>query len=56
MNTAGFKEDQPVFKEVLSKATRVVPESDEEQFLSHEYLDLYVGMDKSAVHGGFSSQ
>ncbi len=49
VNTAGFKEDQPVFKEVLSQATRVVPESDEEQFLSHEYLDLFVGMDKSAV-------
>ena len=49
VNTAGFKEDQPVFKEILSEATRVVPESDEEQFLSHEYLDLYVGMDRSAV-------
>ena len=27
----------------------MVPQSDEENFLSHEYLDQYVGMDKSAV-------
>lgn len=49
VNTAGYKEDQLVFREVLSTANRIVPESDEEQFLSHEYLDLYVGMDKSSV-------
>ena len=48
-NTVGFKEDQPSFKEVLSTVQRIVPQSDEENFLSHEYLDQYVGMDKSAV-------
>ena len=49
VNTVGFKEDQPSFREVLSTVQRVTPESDEESFLSHEYLDDYVGMDKSAV-------
>ena len=49
VNTTGFKEDQPSFREVLSSSQRVVPESLEERFLSHEYLDDYVGMDKSAV-------
>ena len=49
VNTVGFKEDQPSFREVLSTVQRVVPESLEERFLSHEYLDDYVGMDKSAV-------
>lgn len=49
VDTAGYKEDQPTFREVLSKATRVVPESEEEVFQGHEYLDLYVGMDKSSV-------
>ena len=49
VNTVGFKEDQPSFREVLSTAQRVTPESLEERFLSHEYLDDYVGMDKSAV-------
>ena len=49
VNTVGFKEDQPSFREVLSTAQRVAPESLEERFLSHEYLDDYVGMDKSAV-------
>tara|TARA_B100001559_G_scaffold320276_1_gene331947 strand:+ start:1906 stop:2676 length:771 start_codon:yes stop_codon:yes gene_type:complete len=49
VNTVGFKEDQPSFREVLSNAQRVAPESFEERFLSHEYLDDYVGMDKSAV-------
>ncbi|MGK5095208.1 flagellar basal-body rod protein FlgF [Deltaproteobacteria bacterium TL4] len=49
VNTSGYKEDQLSFREVLSKATRVAPESDEEMFLNHENLDLYVGMDKSAV-------
>ena len=49
VNTVGFKEDQPSFREVLSTAQRIVPESLEERFLSHEYLDDYVGMDKSAV-------
>ena len=48
-NTAGYKADQPTFKEVLSGATKIAPESEQEQFLSHEYLDLYVGMDKSSV-------
>ncbi len=48
-STTGYKGDQPVFREVLSKATRVAPESDEELFQPHEYLDLYVGMDKSSV-------
>ena len=48
-STVGFKEDQPSFREVLSTVQRVVPQSDEENFLSHEYLDQYVGMDKSAV-------
>ena len=49
VNTVGFKEDQPSFREVLSTAQRLAPESLEERFLSHEYLDDYVGMDKSAV-------
>ena len=49
VNTVGFKEDQPSFREVLSNVQRIVPESLEERFLSHEYLDDYVGMDKSAV-------
>ena len=49
VNTTGFKEDQPSFREVLSKAQQVPPESEEERFLSHEYLDQYVGMEKSAV-------
>lgn len=49
VNTVGFKEDQPAFREVLSSVQRIAPESLEEQFLSHEYLDDYVGMDKSAV-------
>ena len=49
VNTTGFKEDQPSFREVLSKAQQVLPESEEERFLSHEYLDQYVGMEKSAV-------
>ena len=49
VNTVGFKEDQPSFREVLSTVQRVTPESLEERFLSHEYLDDYVGMDKSAV-------
>ena len=49
VNTPGYKEDQLSFREILSKATKITPESDEEQFLNHEYLDLYVGMDKSAV-------
>jgi Flagellar basal body rod protein len=49
VNTVGFKEDQTSFREVLSTVQRVVPESLEERFLSHEYLDDYVGMDKSAV-------
>lgn len=48
-NTAGYKEDQLSFKEVLSTAQKVAPESEEEQFLSHEYMDQYVGMEKSAV-------
>ena len=38
-STVGFKEDQPSFREVLSTVQRVVPQSDEENFLSHEYLD-----------------
>ena len=49
INTVGFKEDMPSFKEVLSIVQRVVPQSEEESFLAHEYLDQYVGMDKSAV-------
>ncbi len=49
VNTVGFKEDQPSFREILSTVQRVTPESDEERFLSHEYLDDYVGMDNSAV-------
>ena len=49
VNTVGFKEDQPSFREVLSNVQRITPESLEERFLSHEYLDDYVGMDKSAV-------
>ena len=49
VNTVGFKEDQTSFREVLSNVQKVVPESQEERFLSHEYLDDYVGMDKSAV-------
>ncbi len=49
VNTVGFKEDHPSFREVLSTVQRITPESDEERFLSHEYLDDYVGMDKSAV-------
>ena len=49
VNTVGFKEDQPSFREVLSSVQRIAPESLEERFLSHEYLDDYVGMDKSAV-------
>jgi len=49
VNTVGFKEDQPSFREVLSTVQRIAPESLEERFLSHEYLDDYVGMDKSAV-------
>ena len=49
VNTVGFKEDQPSFREILSTVQRITPESDEEKFLSHEYLDDYVSMDKSAV-------
>ena len=49
VNTVGFKEDQPSFREMLSTVQRIAPESLEERFLSHEYLDDYVGMDKSAV-------
>lgn len=49
LDTVGYKEDQLTFREVLSTANRIVPESGEEKFLSHEYLDLYVGMDKSSV-------
>ncbi len=49
VNTVGFKGDQPSFREILSNVQRIVPESLEERFLSHEYLDDYVGMDKSAV-------
>ena len=49
VNTTGFKGDQLSFREVLSQAQRTPAQSQEEQFLSHEYLDLYVGMDKSAV-------
>jgi len=49
VNTVGFKEDQPSFREILSTVQRVTPESLEERFLAHEYLDDYVGMDKSAV-------
>ena len=49
VSTVGYKGDQPTFREVLSATQRVAPESDEETFLSHEYLDQYVGMDKSAV-------
>jgi flagellar basal-body rod protein FlgG len=49
VNTVGFKEDQPSFKEILSLSERVVPQSADENFLSHEYLDQYVGMDKSSV-------
>ncbi len=48
-STTGFKADQAAFKEVLSTAQRVAPESTEESFLSHEYLDQYVGMDRSSV-------
>ena len=49
VDTAGYKEDHLTFREVLSTANRVVPESEEELFQPHEYLDLYVGMDKSTV-------
>lgn len=49
VDTVGYKEDQLSFREILSTASRVPPESDEELFLTHEYLDMYVGMDKSAV-------
>jgi len=49
VDTAGYKEDHLTFREVLSTANRVVPESNEELFPGHEYLDLYVGMDKSSV-------
>ncbi|MBF0278178.1 MAG: flagellar basal-body rod protein FlgF [SAR324 cluster bacterium] len=49
VDTAGYKEDHLTFREVLSTANRVVPESGEELFQSHENLDLYVGMDKSSV-------
>lgn len=48
-DTAGYKTDHPTFREILSNATRVAPESEEELFQGHEYLDLYVGMDKSSV-------
>ena len=33
VNTVGFKEDQPSFREVLSTVQRVVPESLDERFL-----------------------
>lgn len=49
VDTVGYKADYPTFREVLSTANRVVPESGEELFKGHEYLDLYVGMDKSSV-------
>ncbi|MBF0237230.1 MAG: flagellar basal-body rod protein FlgF [SAR324 cluster bacterium] len=49
VNTSGYKEDRLSFREVLSKATAVAPESDEESFLTHEYIDMYQGLDKSAV-------
>ena len=49
VNTVGFKEDQPSFREVLSSVQRVVPQSEQESFLAHEYMDQYVGMDKSTV-------
>ena len=49
VNTVGFKEDQPSFREVLSIVQRVAPQSGQESFLSHEYLDQYVGMEKSTV-------
>ena len=32
VNTVGFKEDQPTFREVLSSVQRIVPESLEEDF------------------------
>lgn len=48
-NSTGYKEDQLAFREILSKAQKIVPQSGEELFLNHENLDQYVGMDKSAV-------
>lgn len=49
VDSVGYKEDQLAFREMLSQAQRVPPESGQEQFLTHEYLDMYVGMDKSTV-------
>ncbi|MGA1598212.1 MAG: flagellar basal-body rod protein FlgF [bacterium] len=48
-STTGYKADQAAFKEVLATVQRVAPESTEESFLSHEYLDEYVGMERSTV-------
>ena len=49
MDTLGYKGDQTVFRELLSHAERVPPQSDEELFLNHEYLDMYGGHAVTAV-------
>lgn len=48
-NTDGYKSDQPTFREVLSRASQVAPQSTEESFTSHEYLHLIPNRSHSAV-------
>ena len=48
-STDGYKGDQLTFREVLSHATRIAPESSQEAFQSHEYLELYTDRGHSAV-------
>ena len=44
VETAGYKEDQPVFQSVFARSFGVPSSSDEEQFANHEHLAPYTGV------------
>lgn len=52
VNTAGYKEDQPVFQQVLARTLGVAPESGEETFVADRFIAPYSGVGTSFVSVG----
>lgn len=44
VNTAGYKQDQPAFRQLFASTMGVAGESDEETFAHHEHLAPYTGL------------
>ena len=44
VNTVGYKEDQPAFKEVFATSMGVAQQSDEEEFAHNEHIAPYTGV------------